>query len=68
MIGRELYTAPFVWVQANDTEIVRGNIGKFNCKDSFTVEKITYDAEGHIDGLAIVNRNNKRVFTKMPKK
>ena len=67
-IGRELYTAPFVWVQANDTEIVRGNIGKFNCKDSFTVEKITYDAEGHIDGLAIVNRNNKRVFTKMPKK
>ena len=25
-IGRELYTAPFIWVQAHDTEIVRGNI------------------------------------------
>ena len=67
-IGRELYTAPFIWVKSEDTNIYRGTNGKYSCNDSFSVEKITYDAEGHIDGLAIVNRNNKRVFTKMPKK
>lgn len=66
-IGRELYTAPFIWIKAEDTKISQGKNGKFSCTDGFIVEKITYDAEGHIDGLAIVNRNNKRVFTKMPK-
>lgn len=70
-IGRELYTAPFIWVKAEDTIIQRGNggiDGKYRCNDSFSVEKITYDANGNIDGLAISNRNGKRVFTKMPKK
>ena len=67
-IGRELYTAPFIWVKAEDTNINRGINGKFNCNDSFSVEKITYDDNGNIDGLAIINRNNKRVFTKVPKK
>lgn len=67
-IGRELYTAPFIWVKAEDTNIYRGSNGKLSCNDSFSVEKITYDEFGNIDGLAIINRNNKRVFTKIPKK
>jgi len=50
-IGRELYTAPFVWI----------NWANFNKYDKYTVEKIAYDKEG-ISGLAIKNGEGKRVF------
>lgn len=50
-IGRELYTAPFVWI----------NWANFNKYDKYTVEKIVYDKEG-ISGLAIKNGEGKRVF------
>lgn len=38
-IGRELYTAPFIWIPAKDCTIEQKN-GKFVCKDSFEVNKI----------------------------
>lgn len=66
-IGRELYTAPFIWIKAGDANIYSFN-GKFRCNDSFSVAKLTYRKNGDIDGLAI--RNNKTgnvVFAKMPK-
>ena len=62
------WTPSLPTLKAEDTNINRGINGKFNCNDSFSVEKITYDDNGNIDGLAIINRNNKRVFTKVPKK
>lgn len=60
-IGRELYTAPFIWIKAEDTEIKSYN-GKFSCSDSFAVEKIAYDEAKNITGLSIKNSRGKRVF------
>lgn len=45
-IGRELYTAPRIWVYAQNRdgstncEIRQGNNGRFQCYDSFSVERI----------------------------
>lgn len=66
-IGRELYTAPFIWIKAGDANITNYG-GKFRCNDGFSVAKLTYKKNGDIDGLAI--RNDKTgavVFAKMPK-
>jgi len=61
-IGRELYTAPFIWVQAKDC-----NINGSKCYDKFEVEKITYK-DNKIDGLSIKNsKTHKRVFLQKPK-
>ena len=65
-IGRELYSAPFIWVKSTDCDI-KNYGGKFRCTEKFIVEKITYDENGNIDGLAIQNGAKRRVFTKAPK-
>lgn len=66
-IGRELYTAPFIWIKAGDANIYSFN-GKFRCNDSFSVAKLTYRKNGDIDGLAIRNdKTGNVVFAKMPK-
>ena len=65
-IGRELYTAPFIWVKAEDCDITNFG-GKRRCNDRFVVVKLTYKKNGDIDGLAIKNtKNGKLVFTQMP--
>lgn len=66
-IGRELYSAPFIWIKAEDARIAK--IGdKFRCYDKFEVVKLTYTKNGDIDGLAIRNaKTGSLVFTKMPK-
>lgn len=65
-IGRELYTAPFIWIKKEDYETV--NIaGKDRLKDSFSVVKLTYKKNGDIDGLAIRNdKSGKLVFVQKP--
>lgn len=61
-IGRELYTAPKIWVPASKCEIVKGSNGKPACYDTFVVEKIK-TVNGVIVGLSIVNASkNIRVF------
>jgi hypothetical protein len=65
-IGRELYTAPFIWVKAEDCKISTAG-GKPRCYDNFVVEKLTYKKNGDIDGLSIINTTtNKRVFVQKP--
>lgn len=65
-IGRELYSAPFIWVDAKNAGIIPSG-GKYKCYDKFKIVKLTYKKNGDIDGLAIKNLNNKTlVFTKMP--
>lgn len=65
-IGRELYTAPFIWVSCDNANIKNFG-GKYTCTDKFYVEKITYKENGDIDGLSIINeKNGKRVFVKKP--
>lgn len=68
-IGRELYTAPFIWVKAGDAEIYKDPFTKkYKCKNDFSVAKLTYTKTGDIDGLAIRNnRTGAVVFAKMPK-
>lgn len=66
-IGRELYTAPFIWVKAEDANIVRTG-DRFKCYDNFSVEKISYTDDGYIDGLSIINNKlGRRVFLQKPK-
>ena len=59
-IGRELYTAPFIWVKAGDVKIDEKN-GKSTTYDSFSVKAIGYDKEGNINQLKIYNNKLKRV-------
>ena len=67
-IGRELYTAPFIWVKKDDYDSYTVN-GKERVKDSFVVAKLTYKKNGDIDGLAIRNvRTKKIVFVQQPSK
>ena len=39
-IGRELYTAPRIWVYGNHCNIKQGQNGKYQCYDEFSVERI----------------------------
>ena len=62
-IGRELYSAPFIWISAADANIKQGGNGKFQCFDKFIVEQIIYDNERNIAAISIKNtKENKRVF------
>ena len=66
-IGRELYTAPFIWVKKEDCNISATSGDRFRCYDKFKVVKLTYKKNGDIDGLCIRNENTgKNVFVQMP--
>lgn len=53
-IGRELYTAPFIWIPKTKCNISEKN-GKFTTYDRFTVDDIGYDEDGNINRLVIRN-------------
>lgn len=53
-IGRELYTAPFIWIDKSQCRIAPKGQG-FTCYDRFTVSEIGYDASGRINSLKILN-------------
>lgn len=62
-IGRELYTAPFIWIPKEKCNIKKNEKGKLVCYDTFEVEKIAYNDKQEISGLAIINANTrKRAF------
>lgn len=69
-IGRELYTAPFIWIPVNDKDgkpnyKVKNNRSsdKLSTNDKFVIEKIAITEDKKITGVAIRNINqNKRVF------
>lgn len=62
-IGRELYTAPFIWVSSEKCKIVstgrNDSRGKpvYTCSDRFTVSKIGYDDKKNIVDLVIKCKN-----------
>ena len=58
-IGRELYTAPFIWVE--DVKIDNVN-GKAVCKDRFAVRNVEYD-EDKISFLTISNQKGQIVYS-----
>lgn len=61
-IGRELYTAPFIWVMASNVKLIDKN-GKKSTYDKFKVKSIGYNDSGVINALEIVNaQTNKTVY------
>lgn len=61
-IGRELYTAPFVWIKAEDCTALSESGGKWKCFDEFEVEKIIIE-DKKIKALAIRNaKSGKRCY------
>ena len=61
-IGRELYTAPFVWIPKDKCSIKESR-GKYVCYDRFTVKGIGY-TDGVITGLEIKNQASGKVCYK----
>lgn len=61
-IGRELYTSPFIWVNADKIEWQEKN-GKQIPKTRFMVADIGYDEVGRIDRLVIKTGKGETVFT-----
>ena len=68
-IGRELYTAPFIWVKLSAAEIFETKGGSLGVRPNFKVKEIGY-TDGVIDYLVIVdNGGNVRFSTgKQPHK
>lgn len=69
-IGRELYTAPFIWIGHENVNIApagtdaRGK-ARFTTYDRFEVSNIGYDSEGNINLLVIRNAKTKQVVFQM---
>ena len=63
-IGRELYSAPFIWVSAQKCNIQRRN-DKLICYDKFSVSEISYSKDREITALSIVNSDTGEVIYSM---
>ena len=62
-IGRELYTAPFIWIQPRyDKEIFKNSKGAFTTYTKFTVKEISYNENKEISKLVIVDEKNEERF------
>ena len=59
-IGRELYTAPFIWIAPPNCEIKEKN-GRLQCFDRFEVTEIGYNEHREINRLVIANSKTKNV-------
>lgn len=61
-IGRELYTAPFIWIAASKVSIQpKGD--KYITYDKFKVKEISYNDNREITGLIILNQDEKVVYS-----
>ena len=60
-IGRELYTAPFIWVSAEAVSI-KPKGDRYTTSERFSVQAIDYNEEREISYLVIVNGKGKKVF------
>lgn len=60
-IGRELYSAPFIWVPASKLQIQKKN-DKYYCKENFHVAAITYSKTCEITGLVITNDKGNSIY------
>lgn len=57
-IGRELYSAPFIWISNGDCNIKNGK-----CYDKFVVKEIDYDEKNNIISLVITDEKGKKVYS-----
>lgn len=61
-IGRELYTAPFIWVSAGKCNI-QPKDNRYITYDKFRVKDIEYNDNREIVGLTILNQDGKIVYS-----
>ncbi len=64
-VGRELYTAPFIWVSSAKAKILEkstSNGRKYYTSDRFQVSSIGYNKEREIDSLVVVNDRGQEVY------
>ena len=60
-IGRELYTAPFIWIPADRVRIT-ANGKRFSTSERFRVASISYSGEREISALSIEDSKGKKVY------
>jgi len=60
-IGRELYTAPFIWIPAEKADI-RSDGKRFVTKERFSVSYIAYGENKTITELGIINKRGETVY------
>ena len=64
-IGRELYTAPFIWISAGKCNI-QPKDNRYITYDKFRVKEIEYNDNREIVGLVILNQDGKIVYSLTP--
>lgn len=57
-IGRELYSAPFIFINAMDGDVNRSN----KWSQTFIVKRIGYDDDGNINDLVIVDKRGRERY------
>lgn len=68
-IGRELYTAPFIFVKSGDCQVDKKDRGSgYTCYDRFYVSDIGYDDKRVINRLQIRNQKNNKIVFELGKK
>lgn len=70
-IGRELYTAPFIWIKNGDCNITSNDFNgrkSYKCNDSFCVKDISYDDNRCISYLVIANEKTGQEVYRFGKK
>lgn len=60
-IGRELYTAPFIWIPAGKCKIQQKD-NRYITYDKFRVRDIEYNDNREITGLSILNQDGEVVY------
>ena len=61
-IGRELYTAPFIWISADKVEIQDAGKDTYKCYERFAVRSMTV-SDGRITALSVINSKGIEVFS-----
>lgn len=65
-IGRELYSAPPIWIKSEDCRTFGKNqSGKLTCNDRFYVSRIEYSDARNIIALEIMNRSTGKVVYRL---
>ena len=60
-IGRELYTAPFIWISAEKIDIHK-KADRYVTYNKFKVSSLSYNENREIKDISIVNQNGKIVY------
>ena len=60
-IGRELYSAPFIWIPASKVQIKKKD-NKYYCDENFHVTSIAYGSSREITGLSITDSKGDSIF------